>query len=82
MVSAASETTVLGGKFLSGPEGPGNQTIPDIKYNSSTESDPSDEEDEFRTLAEIARANGFLFEDHWVTTSDGYILSLMRIPGK
>jgi len=81
--TATSITTALGGKFLQGPVAPGNQTVPPhIEYDPSTENDPSDEEDEFRTLAEIARANGFIFEDHWVTTSDGYILSLMRIPGK
>jgi hypothetical protein len=74
--------TTLGAKFLQGPEEAGNQTVPDIKFNPSTENDPSDDEDEFRSLAEIVRANGFIFEDHWVTTSDGYILNLMRIPGK
>ena len=82
MLSAVSGSPGLGEKFLN--DGEFLETHPtsaDAKYNPSTENDPTDEEDEFRTLAEIARANGFIFEDHWVTTSDGYILSLMRIPG-
>lgn len=35
-----------------------------------------------RTIAEICEENGFAFEEHpGVTTDDGYILTLWRIPG-
>jgi hypothetical protein len=51
-------------------------------FDPSTENDRSDEQDQFLTIADIVRENGFIFEDHWVTTSDGYILNLMRIPGQ
>lgn len=37
--------------------------------------------DEFKTIAEIATENGFKFEEHTVTTKDGYILTVFRIPG-
>ena len=69
--SLTVSSTALGAKFLKGPESAGNHTTPDIKYNPSTENDPSDEEHEFRSLAEIARANGFIFEDHWLQLQMG-----------
>ena len=53
-----------------------------IEYNPNTDNDPTDDDDEYKTLGEIVRENGFVFEEHWVTTTDGYILSLMRIPGR
>ena len=53
-----------------------------IDYNQNTDQDRKDDEDYQKTLAEIVTENGFLFEEHWVTTSDGYILSLLRIPGQ
>ena len=33
-------------------------------------------------MDEIAERNGYLSEEHNVTTSDGYILGVWRIPGK
>lgn len=35
-----------------------------------------------RTFGEVCTAHGYLFEAHNVTTADGYILTLFRIPGK
>ena len=37
--------------------------------------------DATRTFAQICEENGFDFETHEVTTEDGYILSVWRIPG-
>ena len=37
--------------------------------------------DAFKTMEEIAADNGFMTESYTVTTSDGYALSLYRIPG-
>ena len=34
-----------------------------------------------RSFAEICAENGFAFEEHTVTTTDGYILTVYRIPG-
>jgi hypothetical protein len=42
--------------------------------------DPADDID--RDWTEIVTENGFAFEKHAVTTDDGYILGLYRIPGK
>ena len=43
MLTAASGTKNIVGKFLQGPVAPGNQTVtPDNKYDPSTENDPSD----------------------------------------
>lgn len=36
----------------------------------------------FRNFPELCAKNGFKFEEHNVTTSDGYILTMFRIPGK
>ena len=38
--------------------------------------------DALRTFQQVCTAHGYLFEAHNVTTSDGYILTLYRIPGK
>ncbi|OMJ70211.1 hypothetical protein SteCoe_31867 [Stentor coeruleus] len=38
--------------------------------------------DALRTFSEVCSAHGYGFEAHNVTTSDGYILTLFRIPGK
>jgi pimeloyl-ACP methyl ester carboxylesterase len=35
-----------------------------------------------RSFGEVCKAHGYQFESHNVTTSDGYILTLFRIPGK
>ena len=40
-----------------------------------------DRSDADRTFQEICIENGFEFEEHSVTTSDGYILTVYRIPG-
>jgi lysosomal acid lipase/cholesteryl ester hydrolase len=37
--------------------------------------------DATKSVQEICSENGFLFEEHFVTTEDGYILQLHRIPG-
>ena len=34
-----------------------------------------------KNFAEICAENGFAYEEHTVTTEDGYILSMYRIPG-
>ncbi len=34
-----------------------------------------------KSFAEICAENGFVHEEHTVTTEDGYILSMYRIPG-
>ena len=36
-------------------------------------------DDTFRTFQEITEANGFVFEEHWVTTEDGYVNLMHRI---
>ena len=35
----------------------------------------------YRSFKEICEENGFKYEEHLVTTSDGYILKVFRIPG-
>lgn len=35
----------------------------------------------FKSFYEIVNENGFKFEEHKVTTKDGYILTVFRIPG-
>lgn len=40
-----------------------------------------DDSDKDRTFQEICIENGFEFEEHTVTTQDGYILTVFRIPG-
>ena len=44
----------------------------------------SNSEKHYETVAfeKIVTDAGFEFEEHFVTTSDGYILSLWRIPGQ
>jgi hypothetical protein len=37
--------------------------------------------DAFKTMEQLANQNGFAIEKYQVVTSDGYILSLYRIPG-
>ncbi|TNV78821.1 hypothetical protein FGO68_gene856 [Halteria grandinella] len=37
--------------------------------------------DGLKSLAQICKENGFAFEEHKVTTEDGYILTIHRIPG-
>ena len=41
-----------------------------------------DRSDAKRTAEEICVENGFQYEEHTVTTSDNYVLSVWRIPGK
>jgi len=38
--------------------------------------------DAFKTMEQIALENGFKTEKHTITTKDGYILNVWRIPGK
>jgi hypothetical protein len=45
--------------------------------NSTPDSDP----DISKTFQQIVQENGFAFEEHQVTTDDGYILKVFRIPG-
>ena len=40
-----------------------------------------DNEDVTKTFDELCSQNGFAFEQHEVTTEDGYILTVYRIPG-
>ena len=37
--------------------------------------------DEFKTMTEVCLENDFASENYTVTTDDGYILDLYRIPG-
>ena len=41
----------------------------------------SEDNDAFKSMKEICNENGFALEEYSVTTSDGYILTLYRIPG-
>jgi len=43
--------------------------------------DGGDKSDAKRSFGEICAENGFQFETHQVTTDDGYILNVFRIPG-
>lgn len=47
-----------------------------LKLQSSDKSD-----DGKKTFKEICDENGFSYEEHRITTSDGYILTQFRIPG-
>ena len=47
-------------------------------YDIETDGDTSDAK---RTFYEICEENGFDYEEHKVTTEDGYILTVFRIPG-
>ena len=40
----------------------------------------SDNSDAFKTVEQIVVENGFKWQDHEVTTDDGYILKLGRVP--
>ena len=44
-------------------------------------SDDGEKSDAHRTFEQICEENGFAFEIHEVTTDDGYILNVFRIPG-
>lgn len=41
-----------------------------------------DTSDSKRTFEQICQENGFAFEMHEVTTADGYMLNVFRIPGR
>eukprot|EP00347_Sterkiella_histriomuscorum_P016715 403352128 len=43
--------------------------------------DPSIDNDAFKSIKEICKENGYAIEQHYVTTADGYILTLFRVPG-
>lgn len=53
----------------------------DFKKNITNTSN-GDTSDGSRTFQEICTENNYLFESHTVTTDDGYILTVFRIPGK
>ena len=38
--------------------------------------------DDFKTMSEVCLENGFASENYTITTEDGYILDLYRIPGQ
>jgi len=40
------------------------------------------DDDAFKSVKQICKENGYAVEEHKVTTSDGYILTLFRIPGR
>jgi pimeloyl-ACP methyl ester carboxylesterase len=46
-----------------------------LKQSSDTDNDA------YKTIDEICNENGFALEEYEVTTEDGYILTLFRIPG-
>ena len=48
---------------------------------SCTEVNVASDHDAFKSMKQISKENNFTIEEHVVTTSDGYILSLFRIPG-
>jgi len=52
------------------------------KYTLPDREDPNLNPDAFKSFDYLAKENGFLWEKHMVTTEDGYILELWRIPGK
>ena len=56
-------------------------TILDTNETEAIKKPLTDKGDNFKTLEQMANEYGFLTEKHQVTTQDGYILSLYRIPG-
>eukprot|EP00347_Sterkiella_histriomuscorum_P012496 403368358 len=44
-------------------------------------SDPAIDNDVGKSFKQICKENGFAIEQHFVTTSDGYILQIFRVPG-
>lgn len=50
-------------------------------YYSKYSKDESAESDAFLTMEQVCTKYGFAYEEHEVTTEDGYILMLGRIPG-
>ena len=57
------------------------QFIPQEIIDRLNEEPQGDRSDAKRTFQEICVENGFGFEEHTVTTEDGYILTVWRIPG-
>ena len=45
-------------------------------------SDPSVDIDAFKSVKDMCNENGYNYEEYSIVTEDGYILSLMRIPGQ
>jgi pimeloyl-ACP methyl ester carboxylesterase len=43
--------------------------------------DPAVDNDAWKTMGEICSENGYATEEYQVTTKDGYILTMYRIPG-
>lgn len=41
----------------------------------------SQNHDVYKTFKEITEQNGFIYEEHIITTDDQYVLKLFRIPG-
>eukprot|EP00347_Sterkiella_histriomuscorum_P018552 403345077 len=49
---------------------------------STKPSDVSADPDLYLSFEQIVKENGFQYEEHTVTTKDGYILKIFRIPGR
>ena len=49
----------------------------DLPQDNQTESD----NDANKSIKQICKENGFVIQQHLVTTEDGYILTVFRIPG-
>ena len=54
----------------------------DSLVQSQLETTILEDKDFSASFKKIVEENGFIFEKHSVTTKDGYILQLFRIPGK
>ena len=54
---------------------------PEVVHEHTVVHTAGDRSDAHRTFEEICEENGFAFEIHEVTTDDGYILNVFRIPG-
>jgi lysosomal acid lipase/cholesteryl ester hydrolase len=51
------------------------------EYHVAKKGDLTLNPDAYQNMSYFCDKNGFDWEQHWVTTSDGYILELWRIPG-
>lgn len=51
------------------------------QFNTFSENMKVGDPDIYRSFREITELNGFIMEEHSITTEDDYILKLFRIPG-